>query len=342
MKYKLFGNSGLRVSEVCLGTMTFGTESAIGADYETSKEVFDVFADAGGTFIDTANAYTFGTSEKWVGEFIHQDRDHFVLATKYSISDRKGDLNFSGNHRKNMIRSVEGSLKRLNTDYIDLFWLHYWDYTTPVEEIMRAFDDLVTSRKVNYIGMSDTPAWIVSRAQTMAELRGWHTFAGLQIEFSLITPDGLRDLLPMAKELGLAVTPWGAMGGGALSGKYLKDANAKGRVPENSKRRNERAQKITKVVMEIAEETLHTPAQIALNWTRQRDQVVIPIIGARTSEQLKDSLGCIEFEIPLDAMERLNEVSKIELGFPHDFLSPELLKNVFFGGEVKDFVNHKR
>lgn len=342
MKYRLFGRSGLRVSEVCLGAMTFGTETSIGADKETSKKVFDVFANAGGTFVDTANAYNFGTSEKWVGEFIHSDRDHFVLATKFTMPDRKGDLNFAGNHRKNMMRSVDESLKRLNTDYIDLFWLHYWDYTTPVDEVMRGFDDLVRSGKVNYIGISDTPAWIVSRAQMLAEMRGWNTFTGLQIEFSLITPDGLRDLLPMAKELDLAVTPWGTIGGGALSGKYLKDANAKGRVPENSKRRNERSQRIAKVVLDIAEEIGRTPAQIAINWARQRNQVIIPIIGARTPEQLKDSLGCIEFELPQDAIDRLNEVSKIELGFPHDFLNDSTTMNLLFGGEKVELINHRK
>ena len=342
MKYKLFGNSGLRVSELCLGAMTFGTEWPIGADHETSKKVFDVFANAGGNFIDTANAYTLGTSEKWVGEFIHSDRDHFVLATKYSTNERKGDLNFSGNHRKNMMRSVEGSLKRLNTDYIDLFWMHFWDNTTPVEEIMRGFDDLVSSGKVNYIGISDTPAWIVSRMQTLAELRGWHTISGLQIEFSLITPDGLRELLPMAKELGLAVTPWGSIGGGALSGKYVKDPKAEGRVPEGSKRRDERSQRITNVVLDIAKELGRSPAQVAINWTRQRNQVVIPIVGARKPEQLKDSLGCIEFELPAEAIKRLDEVSKIELGFPYDFLTPDALKTIMFGGEVKELVNHRQ
>ena len=341
MKYKLFGRSGLRVSEICLGAMTFGTESPIGADYDTSKKVFDVFANAGGNFVDTANAYTFGTSEKWTGEFIHSDRDHFVLATKYSLSDRKGDVNFFGNHRKNMLRSVEGSLKRLNTDYIDLFWLHFWDFTTPVDEVMRAFDDLVTSGKVNYIGISDTPAWIVSRAQMMAELRGWHRFSGLQIEYSLIARDAERDLLPMAKELELAVTPWGSIGGGALTGKYIKDKNAQGRVPENSKRRDERAQRITKVLLEVVDEIGRTPAQIAVNWTRQRSQTVIPIIGSRKPEQLKDTLGCIDFEIPEDAINRLNEVSKIELGFPHDFLNPQTMQ-MLLGDNEKQILNLRR
>ncbi|NJN33622.1 MAG: aldo/keto reductase, partial [Saprospiraceae bacterium] len=173
MNYKLLGRSGLRVSELCLGTMTFGIEWPLGADYETSKGVFDTYAEAGGNFLDTANLYTEGTSEKWVGEFVKSDRDHFVVATKYALRDRMGDPNFAGNHRKNMMRSIEGSLKRLNTDHIDLFWLHVWDDMTPVEEIMRAFDDLVRAGKVLYIGISDTPAWEVSRMNMLAELRGW-------------------------------------------------------------------------------------------------------------------------------------------------------------------------
>ena len=199
MNYRLFGKSGLRVSELCLGTMTFGTEWPLGADYDTSKSVFDAYANAGGNFLDTANRYHEGTSEKWTGEFIKSDRDHFVLATKYTLHDRRLDPNFSGNHRKNMMRSVEASLKRLDTDVIDLFWVHAWDATTPEDEILRGLDDLVRQGKVHYIGISDTPAWVVSRMNTMAELRNWTQFVGLQIEYSLIQRTPERDLLPMAK-----------------------------------------------------------------------------------------------------------------------------------------------
>ncbi len=329
MKYKLFGKSGLRVSELCLGTMTFGNEWGYGADYEGSKALFDRFVNAGGNFLDTANRYTEGSSERYLGEFIKSDRHRFVVATKYTLFDRKEDPNFSGNHRKNMMRSVEESLKRLDTDYIDLFWVHAWDFTTPVEEVLRGLDDLVRSGKVHYIGISDTPAWVVSQMNTMANLRGWEAFVGLQIEYSLLARTPERELLPMAKSLGLSVTPWGAIGGGALTGKYLKGEN--GRVPEQSLRRNDRSQIIAAETVKIAQELGVPAAAVALQWTRQRDQSVIPIVGASRAHQLGDSLACVNVTIPDEMMLRLDEVSKIELGFPHDFLSG-MAREIIFGG----------
>jgi len=342
MKFKLFGKSGLRVSEICLGTMTFGTEWGWGADYENSKKVFDVYSNAGGNFIDTANRYTEGTSEKWVGEFIHSDRDHFVLATKYTLFDKMGDINFSGNHRKNMMRSVDESLKRLNTEFIDLFWLHMWDFTTPIEEVLRGLDDLVSSGKIHYIGISDTPAWIVSRANTIAELRGWTQFTGLQIEYSLIERSAERDLLPMAKELDIAVTPWGAIAGGALSGKYLDNNEPEGRVTVDSKRRNERNLKIAAANVKVAKELGVTSSQLAVRWTMQRNQVVIPIVGARKEEQIKDTLGAAEIVIPDEQLKKLDDASKIELGFPHEFFAAGYIKDLIFGGKFDDLENHRR
>jgi aryl-alcohol dehydrogenase-like predicted oxidoreductase len=336
MNYKLLGKSGLRVSELCLGTMTFGTEWPMGADYETSKGVFDAYANAGGNFIDTANRYHEGTSEKWTGEFIKSDRDHFVLATKYTLHDRRMDPNFSGNHRKNMMRSVEASLKRLDTDVIDLFWVHAWDSTTPEDEVLRGLDDLVRQGKVHYIGISDTPAWVVSRMNMMAELKSWTQFVGLQIEYSLIQRTPERDLLPMAKALGLSITPWGAIGGGVLTGKYLK-ADAVGRVPDSSARRNERANKIAAEVVAISDKLGIPAAQIAINWTRQRDQSVIPIIGARRSEQLIETLGCLDNPIPAEFIAHLNAVSAVELGFPHEFLQG-YAKDIIFGG-TQDMIS---
>jgi aryl-alcohol dehydrogenase-like predicted oxidoreductase len=345
MRYKLFGRSGLRVSELCLGTMTFGTEWGWGADHETSKQIFDTFAEAGGTFVDTANRYTEGTSERWLGEFIAADRDHFVLATKYTLFDRMNDPSFSGNHRKNMMRSVEASLKRLNTSHIDLLWVHAWDSTTPVDEVLRGLDDLVSSGKVHYIGISDTPAWVVSQANTLAELRGWTRFVGLQIEYSLIQRTVERDLLPMARAFDLAVTPWGAIGGGALTGKYLR--NESGRVPENSARRSERSLTIAQTVVDVAKELGVTPAQVAVNWTRQQastsrrlPHVVVPIVGARTKEQLTDSLGCLTFTIPDEAFAKLEAATAIELGFPHDFLSTGP-RSIIFGGTFDQIDNHR-
>ncbi|MFN8357328.1 MAG: aldo/keto reductase [Spirosomataceae bacterium] len=337
MNYKLLGKSGLRVTELSLGTMTFGTEWGWGADYDTSKQIFETYANAGGNFIDTANRYTEGTAERWVGEFVAPDRDHWVLATKYTLFDRKGDPNFSGNHRKNLVRSVNESLKRLKTDYIDLLWVHAWDNTTPVEEVMRGLDDLVSQGKVHYIGISDTPAWIVSQANTMAEFRGWARFVALQVEYSLIQRTPERDLLPMAKAFGLAVTPWAPLAGGALTGKYLR--GEKGRVPENSIRVNERSTRIAQEVVSIAEDLGVSASQVALNWLLQQNQTVIPIVGARTVDQMKDSLDCLSFKLSDEAIARLSEVSKIELGFPHDFLAGA--QNIIFGETQRQILGVK-
>lgn len=333
MKYRLLGKSGLRVSELCLGTMTFGIEWGWGAEKEESQKIFDTYAQAGGNFLDTANRYTEGTSERWLGEFIKNDRHHFVLATKYTLRDRVGDINFAGNHRKNMMRSVEESLRRLDTDFIDLFWVHAWDGVTPVEEVLRGLDDLVRSGKVHYIGISDTPAWVVSQANTIAELRGWTAFAGLQIEYSLLQRAPERDLLPMARHFGMAVTPWGAIGGGALTGKYLKGES--GRVVEASARRSERANKIAAAVVQEAEKMGVPPAQIAINWVRQRPTglTVIPIIGARSAAQLEQSLGCLDVQLPAETLLALDAASAIELGFPHEFLASDNIRDLVFGGE---------
>ncbi|MFN4079299.1 MAG: aldo/keto reductase [Saprospiraceae bacterium] len=332
MKYRIFGTSGLRVSELCLGAMTFGVEWGWGADKHESKRIFDAFAKAGGNFLDTANRYTEGTSERWLGEFIKNDRDHFVLATKFTLKDRHGDLNFAGSHRKNMMRSVNESLRRLDTEFIDLLWVHAWDHLTPTDEVMRGLEDLVSSGKVHYIGVSDTPAWVVSHAQTLAQMRGWAAFAGLQIEYSLLQRTPERDLLPMAKHFGLAVTPWGPIGGGALTGKYLR--GDKGRLNDNSARLNERAQAIAAKVVEVAEKMGVQPAHIAINWTRQRDPqlTTIPIVGARTEAQITDTLSCADQRIPDELIRELDEISAIELGFPHDFLQSDGVRDVVFSG----------
>src|ERR687887_2452388 len=225
MKYYLLGKSGLRVSEICLGAMTFGEEWGWGASKEECHKIFNSYVDAGGNFIDTANKYTEGTSEKYIREFIASDRDRFVLATKYTSNTRRADPNAGGNHRKNMIQSLEASLKRLNTDYIDLYWVHAWDPLTPTEEMMRALDDMVRAGKILYIGVSDAPAWIVSQANTLASLKGWTEFTGLQIEYSLIERTSERELLPMASALDVGVTAWSPLGGGVLTGKYRRKRN---------------------------------------------------------------------------------------------------------------------
>jgi aryl-alcohol dehydrogenase-like predicted oxidoreductase len=341
MRYKLLGRSGLRVSELCLGTMTFGTEWGWGADQAESHRIFDTFGNAGGTFLDTANFYTGGTSERWVGDCIRADRDHWVVATKYTLKDRHGDLNFGGNHRKNLFRSVQESLQRLGTSYLDLLWVHLWDFATPVEEVMRGLDDLVSRGLVHYVGISDTPAWVVAQANTLADFRGWSPFVALQIEYSLIERTPERDLLPMARALGLAVTPWGALGGGVLTGKYLQQqGTSAGRIMGESPRRNERNSAIAQAVVATAQELEVLPGQVALAWCRQRDPLMIPIVGARTTEQLQETLGTLDFSLPEEQLQALNEASQIELGFPHDFLSSDSVRDNTFGGLYHQLDNH--
>lgn len=346
MRYKLFGHTGLRVSELSLGTLTFGNVAAFGASKEESRKVFDLFAEAGCNFIDTANKYHEGVSEEWTGDFIAGDRARYVLATKFSLNMRAGDPNAGGNHRKSIVQSVEDSLRRLKTDYIDLYWLHQWDGTTQVDEVMRALDDLVASGKVLYLGISDTPAWIVAKANTLAELRGWHRFAGLQVEYSLIERTVERELMPMAKALDLAVTPWGIVGGGVLTGKYHTAADPAAppdstRAANNATRVNARNLEIAREVAAIAQEIGRTSSQVALNWVRQSPGLIIPIVGARTVQQAKDNLACLEFTLDDAHMARLNEVSAISLGFPHDFLAIPRIAEQRFGGTQDLIDNHR-
>jgi aryl-alcohol dehydrogenase-like predicted oxidoreductase len=328
MRYNLLGKSGLRVSELCLGTMTFGNDWGWGAPKDESRRIFDAFAEGvGGNFIDTANNYTNGTSEKFVGEFVKSDRDHFVIATKYTLSERKADPNFGGNHRKNLRRSVEGSLQRLGTDHIDLLWLHMWDGMTPVDEVMRALDDLVRMGTVLYVGISDTPAWVVSQANMLAELRGWSRFVAYQGEYSLASRAPERDILPMAEALDLTFLAWGALEGGELTGKY----NSPTDEPRRSKDTNDRIKKTASVLMEVAEEAGRTPSQVAINWVRQKPYHMIPIIGARSEKQLMDNLGCLDFELTTEQINRLNAASPIDLGFPHSFLGSDHVRELIFG-----------
>jgi aryl-alcohol dehydrogenase-like predicted oxidoreductase len=329
MRYKLLGKSGLRVSQLCLGTMTFGEDWGWGASRDESKAMFDAFASAGGNFIDTANVYTNGTSEKLVGEFIHSDRARFVLATKYSLNmDAKGNPNAAGNSRRNMMLSVEESLKRLNTDYLDLYWMHIWDQSTPPEEVMRGFDDLVRQGKILYAGISDTPAWWVAHANTLAHLRGWTPFVGLQIEYSLIERTVERELIPMAHAYGMAVTPWAPLGGGILSGKYGSGDEKTTRGGKISEERR----KIAEAVVEVAKEIDAKPSQVALAWLFAQPGTVIPIIGATKSAQLIDNLASVEVKLSTDQMHRLDEVSKIDLGFPGRFFAGESVNRLAHGG----------
>ena len=338
MRYKLLGKSGIRVSEICLGTMTFGEEWGWGATKEESRKIFDVYSELGGNFIDTANRYTEGTSEKYVGEFIASDRERYVLATKFTMFTRRDDVSASGNNRKSMVQSLDQSLKRLGTDYIDLYWVHAWDYTTPEEEVMRALEDMVRAGKILSIGVSDTPAWIVSRANTISELRGWSKFVGLQIEYSLTQRTVERDLTPMARNFDMAVLAWAPLAGGALTGKYLNANDNAKRLNPLSARLNEKNTAIAREVVAIANEVGCKPSSVALNWLRKLPGVVIPLVGARSAEQFAENMDCLNYDLSFEQISRLNEISAIELGFPHDFLGKT--KDIIFGGMADTIDNH--
>ena len=328
MRYKLFGTSGLRVSELCLGAMIFGDERGFGATKEESRAIFDTFVDAGGNFIDTANNYANGMSEQLVGEFTQGERERFVIATKYTLNRRATDPNGGGNHRKNLMQSLEASLKRLKTDYIDLYWLHAWDFLTPVEEVMRGLDDLVRAGKILYVGVSDTPAWIVAQANTLATLRGWTPFVGLQAEYSLVERDVERELLPMARAFGMAVTAWSPLGGGVLSGKYNANRAAAGRLAD---RADDRTLSIAEGVLQLAGETGHSPAQVALAWLRSQPVAIIPIVGSRRVDQFRENLGCLNVTLTDDQLRRLDALSRPRLGFPHEFLASDGIRRLIHG-----------
>lgn len=337
MKYKLLGKSGLKVSELALGTMTFGEEWGWGASKDQSSKIFDAFCSEGGNFIDTAETYTRGTSEKFVGEFIKSDRDRFVVATKYSLNDKPHDPNAGGNHRKSMIQSLEKSLDRLNTDYIDVYFVHAWDGMTPVDEIMRALDDQVRLGKILYVGFSDAPAWVISRANTMAQLLGWTPFTSIQVQYNLVERSAERELLPMAKALNMAVTVWSPLAGGLLTGKYNAPTQEPKRwtheSPMSAAYVNERNLKIAHVAIDIAFQINHSPSQVAINWIRQKQgqAEMIPIIAGRSVDQFKDDLNCLAFELSPEHMKRLDEASAIQLGFPHDFLCSEFVQKLIHG-----------
>jgi aryl-alcohol dehydrogenase-like predicted oxidoreductase len=311
--------------------MTFGEDWGWGSTKEESRRVFDTYAEAGGNFLDTANVYTNGTSEKLLGEFVASERPRFVIATKYTGSQRADDPNAGGNQRKNMVQSVELSLRRLGTDYIDLLWVHAWDQLTPAEETMRALDDLVRAGKVLYVGVSDFPAWLVSRANTLAELKGWSPFIALQIEYSLIERTPERELLPMAEALGLTVTPWSPLSGGILTGKYGKKSNEQKRMDKAAFRPlSERNLRIASAVEDIAGEIGCPPSQVALAWLRGRGDM-IPILGARTRQQLVDNMGCLGVRLSAPQCRSLDEVSAVDLGFPTDFLKKPFVRQFIHG-----------
>ncbi len=349
MRYRLLGASGLRVSELCLGTMTFMDGLSWGTPRTERRAVFDAFLEVGGNFIDTSGSY--GTSEEMLGEFMGADRARLVVGTRYGGSPPLNDPNSAGSHRKSLVRSVEGSLRRLRTDYIDLLWVSAWDFMTPVEEIMRALDDAVRAGKVLYVGICNAPAWFVARANTLAELRGWTPFVALQILYNVLEREADRELIPMARSLDLVVTAWTPLASGFLTGKYRPGAAGEAAPGAGPRRlddrsaarfvnRGDRNSYIAEEVSRIAEETGATAAQVALNWLRQRG--VIPIFGARTAAQVEENAGCLGVPLSDEDLGRLDRLSRIPLGFPHDFLATGAVRAHLYGGMFDAIQNHRR
>ena len=341
MKYRLLGNSGLRVSEAALGTMTFGEDWGWGTAKDEARKVYDAFREAGGNFIDTANLYTNGASESFLGEFMRGHRESVVLATKYTNAAPGKDPNAAGNQRKNMVQAVEASLKRLQTGYIDLYWVHIWDQLTPVEEVMRGLDDLVRAGKVLYVGISDAPAWWIAQANTLAQLRGWSPFIGLQIEYSLIERTVERELIPMAKALNIGVTAWSPLANGVLTGKYHGYGSSdqkedpgrmSGEMMKDFLPEKQRADRVVASVKIVADEVDRSLAQVALAWLRSRPVPIIPIIGARKLSQLQDNLASFDLTLTSDQVKTLDEASWIEIGFPYSMYEKELPRTFMYGG----------
>ena len=334
-EYVTLGRSGLRVSPLSLGTMTFGTEWGWGSEEDVARSVFNTYIDAGGNFVDTANVYTEGRSEELVGKFIAERelREQVVLATKFTFNPQPGNPNAGGNGRKNIYRSVDDSLRRLQTDYIDLYWLHAWDTVTPVEEVVSALSDLIRAGKIRYYGFSDTPAWYVARAKTISERSSNDGLIALQLEYSLVERNIEREHVPAAQELGLGITPWSPLAGGFLTGKYQQTGDTgkgEGRLEIQKESANpifhrftERNWRILKVLVDLAKQLGRPASQVALNWVATQPGVTSTIIGASKLSQLEDNLRYAEFEIPAEGRKRLDEVSAIELVHPYGFFRPD-------------------
>ena len=339
-EYTTLGRSGLRVSPLCLGTMTFGTEWGWGVEQDLARSLFDRYTEAGGNFIDTADGYTAGKSEEMVGSFIAERnlRDRIVLATKFTFNAEQGNPNAGGNGRKNIYRALEGSLRRLQTDYIDLYWLHAWDTVTPVEEVISTLNDLVRAGKIRHYGFSDTPAWYVARAQTLAEKEGKERLIALQLEYSLVERNIEREHIPAALELGIGICPWSPLASGFLSGKYKRagnDGHGDGRLEKLKDSGNpgfakftEQNWKILDVLLQVAKQINRPPAQVALNWVASRPGITSTILGASKIKQLEDNLGAIEFSIPAELRKCLDEVSAPASIHPYVFFEPFLQKMI--------------
>ena len=324
-RYRLLGPTGLRVSEICLGTMTFGTDWGWGAEEDECARILDAYREAGGNFLDTASNYTNGSSEQILGRLTAADRDRWVIATKYTLSIDRADPNAGGNHRKSLVRALERSLRSLQTDYVDLLWLHMRDATTPIEEIIRALDDQVRLGKVLYVGISDSPAWVAARANAIAELRGWSPFVALQLPYSLASRDPERELLPMAAELGLTVMAWGVLEAGALAGRAPETLRWPGDLTE-------RDRLAAAAVEEVAEELGTAPGTVAIAWILHRRRPdVLPIVGVRSAGQLAENLAAATLDLSPEHLARLDEAAAPALGFPRSFLESDGVRELIYG-----------
>lgn len=343
-QYHLLGRSGLRVSPLSLGTMTFGTETGWGSPKETAHQMLARYLELGGNFLDTADGYTGGTSETLIGEYFseHGGRDRTVIATKFTLGAQRGDPNSGGNGRKAIYRALEGSLRRLKTDYVDLYWMHAWDGMTPVEEVMSTLTDLVRAGKIRYAGFSDVPAWYFARAQTLAEREGYTKVIALQLEYSLVERNIEREHVPAALALGAAVVPWSPLGSGLLTGKYTREgvqARGDGRLPIIAESGNpgweklftDRNWRIVDAVVAAARELNRSPAQVALNFAATRPGVGSAIVGASKLSQLDDNLRALDFELPADLHCRLEELSRPELQHPSHFYETEHFRLMMSG-----------
>lgn len=349
-EYVTLGRSGLKVSPLSLGTMTFGTEWGWGNEEKDSRTIFDHYIGRGGNFLDTADGYTAGHSEELVGKFVAEEklRDRVVIATKFTFNAQPGNPNAGGNGRKNIYRALEGSLRRLQTDYIDLYWLHAWDTVTPVEEVVSTFNDLVREGKVRHYGFSDTPAWYVARAQTLAEKEGKERLIALQLEYSLVERNIEREHVPAAQELGIGICPWSPLASGLLSGKYRREGNSgtgDGRLEKTKGQANpvfqkftERNWRIVERLVEVSKQIGKTPAQVALNWVATQPGITSTIIGATKIPQLDDNLNSLDFTIPAESRKRLDEVSALEPTHPYIFFSDTLQSMIAGGATVRPWT----
>jgi aryl-alcohol dehydrogenase-like predicted oxidoreductase len=343
--YFSLGRTGLRVSRLSLGAMTFGTEWGWGSDKAAAQRIFDLYVERGGNFVDTADVYTNGTSESWLGEFVQERglRDRMVIASKYTFNLGDRNANGGGNGRKNLLRAVEGSLKRLKTDYLDLYYVHAWDQLTPVEEVMRTMDDLVRSGKVRHVGLSDVPAWYAARAQTLAEWRGYEPVSALQLQYSLVERNIEHEHVRLATELGMGITAWSPLASGLLSGRYRRDAAPDGRLAAMKDNGNPAFQHLTernwRIVDEleaVARELDRPLAQVALNWVANRPGVASVIVGASRPEQLASNLASLDFTLPAELAARLTRASESPAPFPYYFFTNAMQGMMYGGATVGD------